>query len=47
MTHTTLSKRSDLSTPNPHPRGYNFGTNVEGDKAYLAALRGRDGECSG
>jgi len=40
MTHSELPKRSDASIPNPHPHGYNFGTNVDGAKAYFAALAG-------
>lgn len=43
MTHSELPKRSDASIPNPHPRGYNFGTNVDGAKAYFAALAGDKG----
>jgi D-alanyl-D-alanine carboxypeptidase len=40
MTQSELPKRSDASIPNPHPHGYNFGTNVDGAKAYFAALAG-------
>jgi D-alanyl-D-alanine carboxypeptidase len=40
MTHSELPKRTNTSIPNPHPHGYNFGTNVDGAKAYFAAIAG-------
>ncbi|NMH94079.1 beta-lactamase family protein, partial [Pseudonocardia bannensis] len=40
MHDTTLPARDDSSIPDPHPRGYMFGTNVESIQAYQAALSG-------
>ena len=40
MTETALPGEGYATLPRPHPRGYQFGTNVEGLNAYLALLRG-------
>lgn len=40
MSQTSLPAYDDTRIPNPHPRGYMYGTNVEGNAAYNAALAG-------
>lgn len=40
MRESSLPAWDDGSLPNPHPQGYMFGTNVEGNAAYNAALAG-------
>jgi len=40
MTQTSLPAWDDGTLPAPHPQGYMFGTNVEGNAAYNAALAG-------
>lgn len=37
---TSLPAYDDTAVPDPHPRGYMYGTNVEGNTAYTAALAG-------
>jgi D-alanyl-D-alanine carboxypeptidase len=34
LAHTSLPKASDSSIPDPHPQGYQFGTNVETAESY-------------
>ncbi|MFZ1429186.1 MAG: serine hydrolase domain-containing protein [Geminicoccaceae bacterium] len=40
LTGTALPGEGFAGLPRPHPRGYQFGTNVQGLNAYLALLRG-------
>lgn len=40
MANSTLPKRDASGLPDPHWRGYLFGTNVDGKKAYDAAIAG-------
>jgi D-alanyl-D-alanine carboxypeptidase len=40
MTATSLPVYDDTAIPDPHPQGYMYGTNVEGNVAYAAALAG-------
>jgi D-alanyl-D-alanine carboxypeptidase len=40
MTHSSLPVTTDRSLPRPFTHGYNYGTNVDANDAYLAALRG-------
>lgn len=40
MKNTTLPDRDKAGLPEPHWRGYLFGTNVDGKKAYDAAIAG-------
>jgi CubicO group peptidase (beta-lactamase class C family) len=40
MTATSLPVYDDTAIPGPHPQGYMYGTNVEGNVAYNAALAG-------
>ncbi|WP_181780232.1 serine hydrolase domain-containing protein [Pseudonocardia pini] len=40
MTQSSLPAWSDGTLPEPHPQGYMFGTNEEGNAAYNAALAG-------
>ena len=40
MTSTSLPVYDDTAIPAPHPQGYMYGTNVEGNAAYNAALAG-------
>jgi D-alanyl-D-alanine carboxypeptidase len=37
---TSLPAYDDTAIPDPHPQGYMYGTNVEGNVAYAAALAG-------
>jgi D-alanyl-D-alanine carboxypeptidase len=41
MNNTSFPKLSDTAIPNPHPRGYLFGTNVDSLNALLNAYAGR------
>lgn len=41
MTQSLLPARSSTAIPKPFTRGYNFGTNVQANDAYKAALAGR------
>jgi D-alanyl-D-alanine carboxypeptidase len=40
MGESSLPAWSDGTLPDPHPQGYMFGTNLEGNEAYNAALAG-------
>ncbi len=40
LTSTSLPVYDDTAIPDPHPHGYMYGTNVEGNVAYNAALAG-------
>jgi D-alanyl-D-alanine carboxypeptidase len=40
MTATSLPDIQDNAIPRPHPRGYLFGTNVQSNNAYKAAISG-------
>ena len=40
MTETSLPDIQDNAIPQPHPRGYLFGTNVQSNNAYKAAISG-------
>jgi D-alanyl-D-alanine carboxypeptidase len=40
MGASSLPAWSDGTLPDPHPQGYIFGTNIEGNEAYNAALAG-------
>ena len=39
LTHTALPAATDSSIPDPHPQGYQFGTNVETIDSYARAAR--------
>ncbi|MFC4949858.1 serine hydrolase domain-containing protein [Pseudonocardia sp. GCM10023141] len=40
MTATNLPVYDDVAMPDPHPQGYMYGTNVQGNAAYGAAVAG-------
>jgi D-alanyl-D-alanine carboxypeptidase len=40
LNQTSLPAYDDTRMPNPHPQGYMFGTNTQGNAAYNAALAG-------
>jgi D-alanyl-D-alanine carboxypeptidase len=40
MTHTSIPPLPSAALPTPHPRGYLWGTNVQSNEAYKAAVSG-------